>query len=128
VAVNGSIPVVFDDVAGVDIAGIMIDAGEVKSPVLLRVGTKQSSNHRSDPANPTRLQDPFFRIGGPHAGSATVSLLVNSDDVILDNIWAWRADHGQVSEGVARLALVLRRLPHRRHRQRAECCAVQLRL
>lgn len=41
------------------------------------------------------MQDVFFRIGGPHAGSATVSLLVNSDDVILDNIWAWRADHGE---------------------------------
>jgi hypothetical protein len=36
----------------------------------------------------------FFRIGGPHVGKATVSLEVNSDDVILDHIWAWRADHG----------------------------------
>ncbi len=36
----------------------------------------------------------FFRIGGPHLGKATVSLQVNSDDVILDDIWAWRADHG----------------------------------
>jgi hypothetical protein len=37
----------------------------------------------------------FFRIGGPHLGKATVSLEVNSDDVILDHIWAWRADHGE---------------------------------
>ena len=36
----------------------------------------------------------FFRIGGPHVGKATVALEVNSDHVILDDIWAWRADHG----------------------------------
>ncbi len=36
----------------------------------------------------------FFRIGGAHAGKATTSLVVNSDNVILDDIWAWRADHG----------------------------------
>ena len=36
----------------------------------------------------------FFRIGGATAGKATVSLLVNSDNVVLDDVWAWRADHG----------------------------------
>jgi hypothetical protein len=36
----------------------------------------------------------FFRIGGPHLGKATVSLEVNSDGTILDDIWAWRAVHG----------------------------------
>ncbi len=36
----------------------------------------------------------FFRVGGPHAGRASVSLEVNSDHVVLDDIWAWRADHG----------------------------------
>ena len=40
------------------------------------------------------MQDVFFRIGGATAGSATDSLVVNSSDVILDDIWAWRADHG----------------------------------
>ena len=45
-------------------------------------------------SDPSALQDVFFRIGGAEAGSATVSLLVNSNNVILDDIWAWRADHG----------------------------------
>jgi hypothetical protein len=36
----------------------------------------------------------FFRIGGAAAGKATISLVVNSDNVVLDDIWAWRADHG----------------------------------
>ena len=92
---DGAIPLVVDDQPGVDIAGIMIDAGEEGSDTLLRICKPRGSNHRSDPANPVALQDVFFRIGGPHAGSATTSLEVYSDDVILDNIWAWRADHGQ---------------------------------
>jgi hypothetical protein len=40
------------------------------------------------------LHDVFFRVGGATPGRATTSLIVNSDNVILDHIWAWRADHG----------------------------------
>src|SRR6266516_4120796 len=63
------------------------------SPVLLQVGSghARSDNESSDP--PT-LSDVFFRIGGAEPGSATTSLVVNSNNVILDDIWAWRADHG----------------------------------
>jgi hypothetical protein len=100
-AVNGAVPMTVADVPGVDIAGLIFDAGPSNSPTLLQVGTHHASNgaardHNgwSDPADPTGLQDVFFRIGGPHAGKATVSLEVNSDNVILDDIWAWRADHG----------------------------------
>jgi hypothetical protein len=84
------------DVQGVDIAGLTIDAGPVNSRVLLQVGSGQDKGgpHRANPADPTALQDVFFRIGGPHVGKATVSLEVNSDQVVLDDIWAWRADHG----------------------------------
>ncbi len=45
-------------------------------------------------SDPSALQDVFFRIGGAEPGKATISLSVNSDNVILDDIWAWRADHG----------------------------------
>jgi hypothetical protein len=83
---------VSDAAKGVKIAGLMFDAGPVNSPVLLEVGTPDSEE--SDPANPTSLQDVFFRIGGATPGKATTSLVVNSDNVLLDNIWAWRADHG----------------------------------
>ena len=93
-AVNGSVPLTVADVPGVDIAGLMIDAGPVNSPTLIRVGTGRPCSTCSDPNNPTALQDVFFRIGGPHVGRASVSLLVNSHHVILDDIWAWRADHG----------------------------------
>ncbi len=87
------------DVAGVDVSGIVFDAGPVESPVLMRVGTglpvRRRGRRHSDPANPTGLQDVFFRIGGAHVGRARTSLVVNSDDVVLDNLWVWRADHGE---------------------------------
>jgi hypothetical protein len=80
------------NVPGVKLSGLVFDAGPVNSPVLLQVGTP--NGHRSDPADPTLLSDVFFRIGGAAAGKATVSLVVNSDHVLLDHVWAWRADHG----------------------------------
>jgi hypothetical protein len=89
---KGNVAMTVADVPGVKLSGLMFDAGPVNSPVLLRVGTPKSRS--SDPTNPTLLSDVFFRIGGAAAGKATVSLEVNSDDVILDNLWVWRADHG----------------------------------
>jgi hypothetical protein len=80
------------DVPGVKLSGLLFDAGPVSSAVLLRVGTPHA--HKSDPGDPTSIQDVFFRIGGATPGKATTSLVVNSDDVLLDDIWAWRADHG----------------------------------
>jgi hypothetical protein len=91
-AQDGVVPLTVADVPGVEISGLIIDAGPVNSPLLLQVGKPHA--HKSDPNDPTVLHDVFFRIGGPHAGKATVSLEVNSDNVILDNTWVWRADHG----------------------------------
>jgi len=91
-AVHGAVVMEVTNAQGVDLAGITIDAGTKNSPVLLRIGSEHG--RPSDPRNPTALQDVFFRIGGPHVGKATVSLEVNSDNVILDDIWSWRADHG----------------------------------
>jgi hypothetical protein len=96
---KGVVPMSVAGVPGVDIAGLIFDAGRVTSPVLLRVGPRagrHSHGHvRKNPDDPTALQDVFFRIGGPHVGRANLSLEVNSNDVILDDIWAWRADHGR---------------------------------
>ena len=92
-AVHGAVPLTVADVPGVVIAGVTIDAGTVDSPALLRIG----AGHRpgwSDPRDPTTISDVYFRVGGPHVGKADVTLEVNSDNVLIDNIWAWRADHG----------------------------------
>ena len=96
-AQHGVVPMRVADVNGVDIAGLMFDAGPEESPVLLQVGKRHGEHGRArgrDTGQPTAIQDVFFRIGGPHAGRAAVSLRVDSDDAILDDIWAWRADHG----------------------------------
>jgi len=78
---------------GMLISGVLFDAGPVTSPVLLQVGDghARSDNEASDPSV---LSDVFFRVGGAGAGSAKTTLVVNSKNVILDDIWAWRADHG----------------------------------
>ena len=89
---NGVVAMSVADVKGVKLAGLLFDAGTVNSPVLLQVGTQNA--HKSDPADVTSIQDVFFRIGGAGPGKTTTSLVVNSDNVVLDDIWAWRADHG----------------------------------
>jgi hypothetical protein len=78
---------------GVLISGVIFEAGPATSPALLQIGTGKANDH-NDASDPAVLSDVFFRIGGAAAGSATNSLVVNSDNVILDDIWAWRADHG----------------------------------
>jgi len=80
------------DVDGVKIAGLLIDAGTTNSQTLMRVGPAGSSADHS--ANPTSLSDVFFRIGGAGVGKATQSLVLNSNNVIGDHTWIWRADHG----------------------------------
>ncbi|WP_405144103.1 adenylyl cyclase [Sphaerisporangium sp. NBC_01403] len=97
-AVNGSTPLDVADVPGAVIAGVTIDAGLVKSPVLLRVGKNHGKDdHGRRPGssdNPTTLSDVYFRVGGPHVGKADTALEVNSDNVLIDHTWVWRGDHG----------------------------------
>jgi len=92
VPAHGNLSMQVANVPGVKLAGMMFDAGPVNSPALLQVGLP--GRGWSDPADPTLLQDVFFRIGGATPGQASDSLVVNSSQVILDDIWAWRADHG----------------------------------
>jgi hypothetical protein len=80
-------------VPGVKLSGVIFDAGPVASPVLLQVGSRPGRGPAAA-QDPTLLADVFFRIGGATPGRATASLVVNSSQVILDDIWAWRADHG----------------------------------
>jgi hypothetical protein len=90
---NGTAAMQVLGVPGVKLSGMIFDAGPKNSPVLLQVGGPLAAGTGSA-ADPTLVQDVFFRIGGATAGSATDSLVVNSSHVILDDIWAWRADHG----------------------------------
>jgi hypothetical protein len=79
---------------GVKISGLIVDAGPVNSRVLVSVGTPARAPRAAH--NPDTIQDVFFRIGGAEttATSATVSLVDNASHSIIDDVWAWRADHG----------------------------------
>jgi hypothetical protein len=79
---------------GVKLSGLLVDAGPVNSPVLVSVGTPLPT--AGSATDPDTIQDVFFRIGGAETTttSATVSLLDNASNSIIDDVWAWRADHG----------------------------------
>jgi hypothetical protein len=81
------------DVDGVKIGGILFEAGTTNSATLLQVGTPTSST--SHAADPLFLYDIFGRVGGAAVGNATDMVTINSDDVVGDNFWLWRADHGR---------------------------------
>jgi hypothetical protein len=99
IPLNGNASITVSSGRGILISGIILDAGAKNSPVLLQLGSAYERADRSDRGgddafDPSGLYDVFFRIGGAEPGKATISLVVNSDHVILDDIWAWRADHG----------------------------------
>ncbi|HEU4347739.1 MAG TPA: adenylyl cyclase [Actinoplanes sp.] len=100
-AVGGVTPLSVAGVPGVIVAGVTIDAGLTESRMLLQVGSRDEAGV-SSPANPTTLSDVYFRVGGPHIGKADTALEVNSDNVLIDHTWVWRADHGRegFTEGV----------------------------
>ena len=80
------------DVNGIRIGGLIFDAGTTNSSTLVQIGPSGSgASHASDP---TVLSDVFARIGGATVGSATQTLVVNSNNVVGDDLWLWRADHG----------------------------------
>lgn len=105
---TGKAALVTADAPGIHVAGITVDANVPESETLVQVGKKGGPHgkggkpgkghgkHRpaSDAADPVTLTDVFIRVGGPWVGKAVTSIEVNSDDVLLDHIWAWRADHG----------------------------------
>lgn len=80
------------DEDGIEIGGLLFDAGAEESPVLLEVGSEGSKARHT--ANPICLYDVFFRVGGAGVGRTRVNLLVNSSDTLIDHTWIWRADHG----------------------------------
>jgi hypothetical protein len=90
--VAGTAALTVDDVDGVSIAGLLFDAGAVKSDVLVEIGT--ATGHRSHAQNPIALYDVFFRDGGAGPGKVGTNLLVHARHTLIDHTWIWRADHG----------------------------------
>jgi len=90
--ISGNVAIEVADVDGVKLAGLLISAGEKPSALLVQIGTAESERRHAE--NPSVLSDVFFRLGGAGIGRADTALTVNSADVIGDDLWIWRADHG----------------------------------
>jgi hypothetical protein len=90
--VKGTAAMTTADADGIEIAGLLFDAGPNESPVLLDVGPEGSrARHAKDPI---ALHNVFFRVGGAGVGKTKVNLRINSNDTLVDHTWIWRADHG----------------------------------
>ncbi|WP_424890394.1 coagulation factor 5/8 type domain-containing protein [Streptomyces sp. XH2] len=89
---RGTAALTVADVDGVRIAGLLADAGPAASPALMEIGPPGA--RRRHAADPVSLHDVSFRVGGAGPARAVRSLVVHSADVIGDNLWLWRADHG----------------------------------
>ena len=90
--VRGTAALTTADADGIEIAGLLVDAGPETSPVLMEIGPRGS---RADHArNPIALHDVYFRVGGAGVGRTQGNLEINSRDTIVDHTWIWRADHG----------------------------------
>lgn len=91
IPINGHPAICVADVDGVTIAGLIIDAGKSTSPTLVEVGPQDSNiNHVT---NPTFLYDLTVRTAG-HCRN-DIGITINSNNVVGDQLWLWRADHGE---------------------------------
>jgi len=88
---NGNVAMKAVNARGDILSGLLFDAGPQNSRMLLQLGSGHEPGSASDPS---LLSDVFFRVGGAALGKVTTALVVNSSNTILDDIWAWRADHG----------------------------------
>ena len=90
---KGTSAIEVSDVDGVKIGGLMVEATTINSANLVVIGEPGSKKvHSSDP---TCLWDIFCRAGGAFNGMTSSFLTINSNDVIGDHFWLWRADHGK---------------------------------
>lgn len=81
------------DVDGVCIAGVLFEAGPKGCETLVRIGEKgATASHAKEPIT---LSDITCRAGGAQIGRTDCMLMINSNNVIVDNAWLWRADHGE---------------------------------
>lgn len=90
---KGTAAMTIADVDGVKVGGILFEAGASNSSTLFQVGEPGSS--KSHTTNPSFVYDIFCRVGGATLGTTACMVTINSHDVVGDNFWLWRADHGK---------------------------------
>jgi hypothetical protein len=100
IAANGKPAVVVGNVDGVRIGGFLFQAGQKNTSALIQWG---ASGYAGSASNPGFFYDAFARVGGTNNPSefqvyADTMAEINSGNVVLDNTWFWRADHGVSGE------------------------------
>ncbi|MEQ8238177.1 MAG: adenylyl cyclase [Cyclobacteriaceae bacterium] len=93
---NGQIAMAINDIPGAKLAGFMVDAGPELSSTLIQIGSEEADADNRD--NPISLHDIYCRVGGAVVGQAEATVTINSNYVIGDHFWLWRADHGVGTE------------------------------
>lgn len=91
---NGNRCMELSDEDGIIVAGLLFDAGTTETDNLLVVGEESDKEHSE---SPICLSDLYFRVGGMPTDApakADTCVTINSSNVIGDNFWVWRADHG----------------------------------
>jgi hypothetical protein len=95
VPTRGNVTMDVAPVPGVNLSGLIFDAGPVTSPALLDLsGLPGTAGLKAYSSDPTTIDDVFFRVGGATAGSVKTSFVDDANDSIIDDVWSWRADHG----------------------------------
>jgi hypothetical protein len=92
----GKVAIATNDISGVKLAGFMVDAGPELSPTLIQIGSEDAEADYPD--NPISLHDIYCRVGGAVVGQSKTTVTINSNYVIGDHFWLWRADHGVGTE------------------------------
>ncbi|RYU93449.1 hypothetical protein [Emticicia agri] len=90
-----------DDKDGIIVAGLLMDSFN-STTYQIRVGNEDAKADHS--ANPIMLTDITCRVGGVQAKNIQIhtSMQINSNHVVGDHFWLWRADHGSQPGGKAR--------------------------
>lgn len=90
-----------DDKDGIIIAGLLMDSFN-STTYQVRIGNEGSNKNHAD--NPILLSDITCRVGGVQPNNVQIhaSMEINSNNVVGDHFWLWRADHGMQAGGKAR--------------------------
>jgi hypothetical protein len=90
-----------DDKDGVIVAGLLMDSFN-STTYQIRIGNEgANADHAADPI---LLADITCRVGGVQSKNIQIqaSMQINSNNVVGDHFWLWRADHGSQKGGDAR--------------------------
>lgn len=90
-----------DDKDGIIIAGLLMDSFN-STIYQVRIGDEGANGNHSE--NSILLTDITCRVGGVQSKNIQIqaSMQINSNNVVGDHFWLWRADHGSQKGGDAR--------------------------